>query len=58
MGANRVGLVLGVDDVQHFARKLIDSWEGIRFMFDASACLFVGVQLMFEYRYTVLLDVV
>ena len=30
---------------------------GIRFLFVACACLFVGVQLMFEYRYVAFIDV-
>ncbi|KAH9169581.1 MBOAT, membrane-bound O-acyltransferase family-domain-containing protein [Lactarius sanguifluus] len=50
MGANLVRFVLGVDGAQYFARELISSWAGIRFLFGACACLFVGVQLMFEYR--------
>ncbi|KAH9043958.1 MBOAT, membrane-bound O-acyltransferase family-domain-containing protein [Lactarius pseudohatsudake] len=50
MGANLVGFVLGVDGAQYFAHELISSWAGIRFLFGACACLFVGVQLMFEYR--------
>ena len=32
-----------------FANRLQNA--GIRFLFVACACLFVGVQLMFEYRY-------
>lgn len=50
MGANLVGFVLGVDGARYFAHELISSWAGIRFLFGACACLFVGVQLMFEYR--------
>ncbi|KAI0247695.1 MBOAT-domain-containing protein [Lactifluus subvellereus] len=50
MGANLVGFVLGVDGAQYFVRELIGSWDGIRFLCVACACLFVGVQLMFEYR--------
>ncbi|KAH9029882.1 hypothetical protein EDB85DRAFT_2074429 [Lactarius pseudohatsudake] len=47
MGANLVGFVPGIDGAQYFAR--IDT-SCIRFLFGACACLFVGVQLMFEYR--------
>ncbi|KAI0288928.1 MBOAT, membrane-bound O-acyltransferase family-domain-containing protein [Russula brevipes] len=50
MGANLIGFVLGVDGMQYFARELVSSWDGIRFLFVACACLFAGVQLMFEYR--------
>ncbi|KAI0293499.1 MBOAT, membrane-bound O-acyltransferase family-domain-containing protein [Multifurca ochricompacta] len=50
MGANLVGFVLGLDGAQYFARELINSWGGISFLLVACACLFVGVQLMFEYR--------
>ncbi len=38
MGGNLVGFVLGMDGAQYFAHL-------------ACSCLFVGVQLMFEYRY-------
>ncbi|KAF8273494.1 MBOAT-domain-containing protein [Lactarius quietus] len=50
MGANLVGFVLGVDGARYFAHELVSSWAGIRFLLGACACLFVGVQLMFEYR--------
>ncbi|KAH9991748.1 MBOAT-domain-containing protein [Russula vinacea] len=50
MGANLVGFVVGMDGTQYFAHQLVNSWSGIRFLFAACACLFVGVQLMFEYR--------
>ncbi|KAH9955917.1 MBOAT, membrane-bound O-acyltransferase family-domain-containing protein [Russula dissimulans] len=50
MGANLVGFVLGMDGAQYLARELVSSWDGIRFLFVACACLFVGVQVMFEYR--------
>lgn len=33
-----------------FVARLIKGYAGIKFMFIASGCLFVGVQLMFEYR--------
>ncbi|KAH9006659.1 MBOAT-domain-containing protein [Lactarius deliciosus] len=55
MGANLLGFVLGVDGAQYFARRstvgLVHAQRaGIRFLFGAYARLFVGVQLMFEYR--------
>jgi hypothetical protein len=66
MGADLIGLVLGVDGTQYFAQELVSSWDanvslgngvarfadngvshaGIRFLFVACACLFVGVQLV------------
>jgi len=50
MGANLVGFVVGMDGAQYLGYQLVSSWSGIRFLFVACACLFVGVQLMFEYR--------
>ncbi|EIM90724.1 MBOAT-domain-containing protein [Stereum hirsutum FP-91666 SS1] len=50
MGANLVGFVLGTDGTREVAGRLVGSWEGLRFLFGTCACLFVGVQVMFEYR--------
>jgi len=50
MGANLIGFVLGVDGARYFAREIVSSWAGIRFLLGACVCLFVGVQLMFAYR--------
>ncbi|KAF8903744.1 MBOAT, membrane-bound O-acyltransferase family-domain-containing protein [Gymnopilus junonius] len=50
MAANLVGFVVGTDGVKFFFSQLFGTWEGIRFMVLCSFCLFVGVQLMFEYR--------
>ena len=52
VGANLVGFILGVDGARYFAQELVRSWAGT---FSESPllpllCLFVGVQLMFEYR--------
>ncbi|KAH9964685.1 hypothetical protein BGW80DRAFT_1347269 [Lactifluus volemus] len=38
-----------VDGTQYFMHELIGSWSGIRFLFVPCACLFAGVQPMFEY---------
>ncbi|PIL32352.1 transporter [Ganoderma sinense ZZ0214-1] len=50
MTANLVGFVIGVDGMKYMIEQIFGSWEGIQFLLVASACLFVGVQVMFEYR--------
>ncbi|KAG5643093.1 hypothetical protein DXG03_001589 [Asterophora parasitica] len=50
MGANLVGFVIGTDGIQFFVRQLFGTTEGLLFFGTACGCLFVGVQLMFEYR--------
>ncbi|KAL1732281.1 MBOAT, membrane-bound O-acyltransferase family-domain-containing protein [Schizophyllum commune] len=50
MTANLVGFVIGIDGVKYFLHQLVGSTEGLRFLAAVFACLFVGVQLMFEYR--------
>lgn len=34
---------------------LMTDWIGVGFMLFACSCLFIGVQLMFEYRYVVII---
>ena len=53
MTANLVGFVVGVDGVTFLASQLSGTWDGARFVVLAATCLFVGVQLMFEYRYVI-----
>ena len=53
MTANLVGFVVGTDGVTFLASQLFGTWDGARFMVFAATCLFVGVQLMFEYRYVI-----
>ncbi|CDO75129.1 hypothetical protein BN946_scf185010.g54 [Trametes cinnabarina] len=50
MTANLIGFVVGTDGMKYMLHQVIDRWEGIRFLLVACACLFVGVQIMFEYR--------
>lgn len=50
MAANLVGFVLGLDGMKHLVYQLVSTWSGIGFMLFASGCLFVAVQVMFEYR--------
>jgi D-alanyl-lipoteichoic acid acyltransferase DltB (MBOAT superfamily) len=50
MGANLVGFVLGLDGMQHLIHELVTKPEGWAFMVFATSCLFIGVQIMFEYR--------
>ena len=53
MTANLVGFVVGTDGVTFLASRLFGTWDGARFIFLAVTCLFIGVQLMFEYRYVI-----
>jgi D-alanyl-lipoteichoic acid acyltransferase DltB (MBOAT superfamily) len=50
MAANLVGFVLGLDGMRHLATQLVSTAEGWAFSAFACSCLFVGVQVMFEYR--------
>jgi len=50
MAANLVGFVVGVEGVSFFASQLFGTFEGVRFLIGVVFCLFVGAQLMFEYR--------
>jgi len=50
MSANLVGFVLGADGTRYLLSQLIGTWAGVRFMAFAMACLFIGAQVMFEYR--------
>jgi hypothetical protein len=50
MAANLVGFVVGTDGVSFFFSQLFGTLEGVRFMVLCFVCLFIGVQLMFEYR--------
>lgn len=51
MTANLVGFVIGIDGMKYMIEQIFGSSEGIQFLLVACACLFVGVQIMFEYRY-------
>ena len=50
MTANLVGFVVGVEGIGHLWKQVTATWEGITFLMSACAVLFVGVQIMFEYR--------
>lgn len=50
MTANLVGFVVGTEGVLYLSRQITGSLEGFRFIVAGCCCLFVGVQLMFEYR--------
>lgn len=50
MTANLVGFAIGTDGMAYMWQQLLADWDGILFMFSACAVLFVGVQVMFEYR--------
>lgn len=50
MTGNLVGFAIGTDGMRYMAEQLLGSWGGVRFMTTACAVLFVGVQIMFEYR--------
>ena len=47
---NLVGFAIGTDGIKYMLEQLLGDWEGLKFMFGACATLFVGVQVMFEYR--------
>ncbi|KAG6885635.1 hypothetical protein C0993_012053 [Termitomyces sp. T159_Od127] len=51
MSANLVGFVIGTDGMNFFLQQLLGTGKGLAFLAVACAMLFVGVQLMFEYRY-------
>ncbi|KAF9231522.1 MBOAT, membrane-bound O-acyltransferase family-domain-containing protein [Melanogaster broomeanus] len=49
--ANLVGFVIGTEGIIYMVNEITGSFqEGFRFLIGACCCLFVGVQLMFEYR--------
>ncbi|KJA25037.1 hypothetical protein HYPSUDRAFT_135165 [Hypholoma sublateritium FD-334 SS-4] len=48
--ANLIGFVLGTDGTREFFAQLLGTLEGLRFMAIMLPCMFVAVQLMFEYR--------
>ncbi|WWC72931.1 uncharacterized protein I206_106895 [Kwoniella pini CBS 10737] len=50
MSANLVGFVLGLDGMKTLLNELTTTISGWVFMIFASYCLFVAVQVMFEYR--------
>jgi len=50
MSANLVGFVIGTGGVIYMITEITRSWAGLRFLASACVCIFVGAQLMFEYR--------
>ncbi|KAL9938130.1 hypothetical protein V8E36_002753 [Tilletia maclaganii] len=50
MSANLVGFAIGLDGMKYMLSQLTGSPGGIPFLLSCCATLFVGVQLMFEYR--------
>ncbi|KAF8151046.1 MBOAT, membrane-bound O-acyltransferase family-domain-containing protein [Crassisporium funariophilum] len=50
MAANLVGFVVGPESIKFLVGQLFGTLEGARFMLLSACCMFVGVQLMFEYR--------
>lgn len=50
MTANLVGFVVGLDGVKELWQSIVRDWNGILTLAVACGCLFVGVQVMFEYR--------
>ncbi|GAA5974348.1 hypothetical protein JCM11641_006751 [Rhodosporidiobolus odoratus] len=50
MTANLVGFVLGFEGAREVWARVVGGWEGQSFLVIACACLFVAVQVMFEYR--------
>lgn len=50
MTANLVGFVVGYDGIKYLWQQILASNTGIHFMMTVCGVLFVGVQVMFEYR--------
>lgn len=50
MSANLVGFVLGLDGMRYLVHELASTAHGWAFTLFSSSCLFVGVQIMMEYR--------
>lgn len=50
MTANLVGFVLGLDGVKYLISTLLGTGSGILTLLFIIACLFIAVQVMFEYR--------
>ncbi|KHN94564.1 Membrane bound O-acyl transferase, MBOAT [Metarhizium album ARSEF 1941] len=50
MAANLVGFAVGLDGLQSIVAGILHEWSGVLFLVVACACLFVGVQVMFEIR--------
>jgi hypothetical protein len=50
MAANLVGFVIGMDGLAFFVKQVTSTVAGWTFLAVTFPCLFVGVQLMFEYR--------
>ncbi|THH33470.1 hypothetical protein EUX98_g722 [Antrodiella citrinella] len=48
--ANLVGFAVGTEGVSYMLTRMFLDWDGIRFISVSCICLFVGAQLMFEYR--------
>ncbi|KAG2114825.1 MBOAT, membrane-bound O-acyltransferase family-domain-containing protein [Suillus clintonianus] len=48
--ANLVGFVIGTEGIMYMASQILGTWQGFRFLLAASCIIFVGIQLMFEYR--------
>ncbi|KAM6504106.1 MBOAT, membrane-bound O-acyltransferase family domain containing protein [Amanita muscaria] len=50
MSANLVGFVIGLEGVRYFVHELLFTIRGVQCFAVIVFCLFVGVQVMFEYR--------
>ncbi|KAF2717651.1 MBOAT-domain-containing protein [Polychaeton citri CBS 116435] len=50
MAANLVGFAVGLDGLKGLVQGIVDSWGGRGFLLAACGTLFVGVQVMFEWR--------
>jgi len=50
MAANLVGFAIGTDGMAYMIKQITSSMSGMWFLFCACSALFVGVQVMFEYR--------
>jgi len=50
MSANLVGFVVGLDGIKYLFGEIFGTLNGLGFLVFACGCIFIAVQVMFEYR--------
>jgi D-alanyl-lipoteichoic acid acyltransferase DltB (MBOAT superfamily) len=50
MIANLVGFCVGLDGIKEMLHDMVSTADGLKYVIASSCCLFVGVQVMFEFR--------
>ena len=51
ISANLVGFAIGTEGMTYMVKEIMGTWSGLGFLGAACVCIFVGVQVMFEYRW-------